>query len=122
MPTSCPGVPAELLNPARSWSGTAEFKGEVSKLARLFQENFDKYASEATPEVKDAGTFLFHPQIGKRLDITSVANARRMQGRRLCTSAAGAWSDTERHKQDILKSSFRTWVATSDGRSRTRDR
>ena len=55
VPKACPGVPSELLNPKRSWAGTADFRGEVTKLARLFQENFDKYAAEATQEVKDAG-------------------------------------------------------------------
>ena len=58
VPTQCAGVPSELLNPARSWAGTSEFRVEVNKLARLFQENFDKYAAEATAEVKGAGGFL----------------------------------------------------------------
>lgn len=44
VPTSCPGVPSELLNPKRSWTGKADFKGEVTKLWGLFAENFKKYA------------------------------------------------------------------------------
>jgi phosphoenolpyruvate carboxykinase (ATP) len=55
VPTSCPGVPDELLNPAKSWTGTADFKGEVNKLGVLFNENFKKYADEATAEVIAAG-------------------------------------------------------------------
>jgi phosphoenolpyruvate carboxykinase (ATP) len=55
VPTSCPGVPDELLNPAKSWTGTADFKDEVNKLGVLFNENFTKYADEATPEVIAAG-------------------------------------------------------------------
>lgn len=59
VPRSCPGVPDELLNPAKSWTGRTSFKDEVNKLGNLFNENFEKYASEATPEVIRAG-----PQVG----------------------------------------------------------
>lgn len=55
VPKTCPGVPDELLNPAKSWTGTASFKDEVTKLGGLFQENFKKYSDEATPEVIKAG-------------------------------------------------------------------
>lgn len=55
VPTSCTGVPAELLNPAKSWTGAADFKEEVIKLGGLFVENFKKYADEATDEVIKAG-------------------------------------------------------------------
>lgn len=55
VPKSCPNVPDEILNPAKSWTGTADFKDEVKKLGTLFVENFQKYADEATPEVIKAG-------------------------------------------------------------------
>lgn len=55
VPTSCAGVPSELLNPKKSWAGKADFKEEVTKLGGLFVENFKKYADEATPEVISAG-------------------------------------------------------------------
>lgn len=55
VPTSCTGVPSELLNPAKSWTGAADFKDEVTKLGSLFVENFKKYADEATEEVIKAG-------------------------------------------------------------------
>ncbi|EGP87708.1 unnamed protein product [Zymoseptoria tritici ST99CH_1A5] len=55
VPKSCPNVPDELLNPEKSWTGTADFKEEVTKLAELFNENFKKYSSEATEEVIKAG-------------------------------------------------------------------
>lgn len=55
IPKTCPGVPDEILNPAKSWSGSSSFDEEVSKLAKLFKENFAKYESEATDEVKKAG-------------------------------------------------------------------
>ena len=55
VPKTCPNVPDELLNPKKSWTGTADFKEEVTKLGELFNENFKKYADEATPEVLEAG-------------------------------------------------------------------
>lgn len=56
VPTSCTGVPSELLNPRNAWSaGDDSFKEEVNKLGGLFVENFKKYASEATPDVIKAG-------------------------------------------------------------------
>jgi len=52
VPTACPGVPDEILNPAKAWQGSAaEFKGEISELARLFVKNFDKYKDQASKEV-----------------------------------------------------------------------
>lgn len=56
VPVSCPGVPSELLNPKKAWNAGAEsFDAEVRKLAQLFLENFKKYESEATEDVKAAG-------------------------------------------------------------------
>jgi phosphoenolpyruvate carboxykinase (ATP) len=51
VPKTCPGVPDELLNPKKSWTGSADFTSEVSKLAELFNKNFTKYSDQATPEV-----------------------------------------------------------------------
>lgn len=58
VPKSCTGVPDELLNPAKSWTGQADFKEEVTKLGGLFVENFKRFADEATPEVIKAGPEL----------------------------------------------------------------
>ena len=55
VPKSCPGVPDELLNPKKSWTGSADFGEEVTKLGKLFNENFKKYSDEATEEVIKAG-------------------------------------------------------------------
>ena len=53
VPISCPGVPSELLNSAKSWQGTSvEFESEVVELARLFQENFVKFHDQSLPEVE----------------------------------------------------------------------
>lgn len=55
VPTTCKGVPDELLNPKKSWTGAADFKEEVTKLGKLFVENFKKYQDEATEDVVRAG-------------------------------------------------------------------
>jgi len=50
-PKSCPGVPPEILDPRKSWADGAEFGKVQAELASLFEKNFAKYASQATPEV-----------------------------------------------------------------------
>ncbi|KAI0877394.1 phosphoenolpyruvate carboxykinase [Hypoxylon argillaceum] len=55
VPKTCPRVPDELLNPKTAWTAGAEsFEHEVKKLGALFNENFTKYDSEATDDVKAA--------------------------------------------------------------------
>ncbi|KAI9768285.1 MAG: Protein kinase C-like 1 [Geoglossum umbratile] len=59
VPTSVRGVPAEILNPRKSWKqGEANFKEETAKLAKLFMENFKKYREEATQDVVNAGPVI----------------------------------------------------------------
>ena len=56
VPTSCPGVPSEILNPTKAWTqGTDSFNKEIKSLATKFAENFKTYADQATAEVKAAG-------------------------------------------------------------------
>ena len=59
MPTTCPGVPDEFLNPAKVWSSKeTSFESELKTLAKQFQENFANYAEEVTDEVKAAGPVI----------------------------------------------------------------
>jgi phosphoenolpyruvate carboxykinase (ATP) len=52
VPVSCAGVPNEILNPGRAWQGSAsEFKTEITELAKLFDQNFQKYRDQATADV-----------------------------------------------------------------------
>lgn len=59
IPKRVPGVPDHILNPVNAWTGgQADFDQEVRKLGKLFNENFEKYSSRATPEVRAAGPQL----------------------------------------------------------------
>ncbi|MCB9532541.1 MAG: phosphoenolpyruvate carboxykinase (ATP) [Myxococcales bacterium] len=55
VPTSCPGVPAEILQPRQAWADGAAYDATATKLAGLFQKNFAKYADAASPEIIAAG-------------------------------------------------------------------
>ncbi|KAJ3411166.1 Protein kinase C-like 1 [Chytridiales sp. JEL 0842] len=59
IPKTCPGVPPEVLNPAKSWMGTSQsFQATLEKLGRLFVDNFKNYADKADAAVLGAGPKL----------------------------------------------------------------
>jgi phosphoenolpyruvate carboxykinase (ATP) len=51
----CPGVPDEILQPAKAWSDPNAYRETAAKLAALFRKNFEKFAQQAAPEVLAAG-------------------------------------------------------------------
>ena len=53
-PTSCPGVPSEILNPRETWSDKEAYDKKASELAVLFNKNFEKYADQASDAIKSA--------------------------------------------------------------------
>lgn len=59
VPKAVPNVPSELLNPAKSWKwGPEDFRSELLKLGTKFNENFKRFADQATPEVLAAAPKL----------------------------------------------------------------
>ncbi|MDR5659055.1 phosphoenolpyruvate carboxykinase (ATP) [Serpentinicella sp. ANB-PHB4] len=44
MPTECPGVPCEILNPSNTWSDVRAFNTTANELAARFNENFLKFS------------------------------------------------------------------------------
>ncbi len=55
VPTSCPDVPAEILDPANSWADRDEYWKRYDALAARFIENFKLFAGGVTAEVLQAG-------------------------------------------------------------------
>lgn len=51
MPKSCPGVPAELLNPRNTWAETSSYDAKANQLAEAFVKNFNQYASGTSAEI-----------------------------------------------------------------------
>jgi phosphoenolpyruvate carboxykinase (ATP) len=55
VPTTCPSVPSEILVPRNTWADKQGYDATAQKLARLFRDNFEKYADGASDEVRAAG-------------------------------------------------------------------
>jgi phosphoenolpyruvate carboxykinase (ATP) len=53
IPTTCPGVPPELLNPRNAWPDKQAYDRQAATLAKRFEENFARF--DAPPEVRAAG-------------------------------------------------------------------
>jgi phosphoenolpyruvate carboxykinase (ATP) len=51
MPTSCPGVPQEMLNPRNTWSDKEAYDQQANYLANAFLSNFEKFADSASEEI-----------------------------------------------------------------------
>lgn len=54
IPTSCPEVPQEVLQPRRTWSDAARYDAKARELALAFNRNFQKFADQAGEEILSA--------------------------------------------------------------------
>ena len=55
VPTSCSGVPEEILDPRNTWADKEAYDQKAESLAQLFAENFKQFEDQAPSEVKAAG-------------------------------------------------------------------
>jgi len=53
-PTSCPGVPDNVLNPVAMWDNREAYNVQANQLARLFIDNFKKFENEVSEDVRMA--------------------------------------------------------------------
>ncbi|BAU47599.1 phosphoenolpyruvate carboxykinase [Sulfurifustis variabilis] len=54
MPTECPGVPSEVLDPRNTWMDKAAYDAQARMLASRFNEQFKVYEAKVAPEVRAA--------------------------------------------------------------------
>jgi phosphoenolpyruvate carboxykinase (ATP) len=54
MPTSCPGVPSEILNPRNTWESKTDYDKKANALAEEFVKNFEKYTDQAGADILSA--------------------------------------------------------------------
>ena len=55
VPVEVPGVDSKLLDPRSTWADPEAYDRQAAELARMFRENFTKFAETAGPEVAAAG-------------------------------------------------------------------
>lgn len=58
IPTSCPDVPAEVLNPKNTWDDKAKYEETAKKLAGMFVNNFKEFEEGTSEGIKNAGPKL----------------------------------------------------------------
>jgi len=51
IPTSCAGVPGEVLNPRNTWADKKKYDETAISLVRMFKENFKNYEPNVTADV-----------------------------------------------------------------------
>lgn len=55
VPTSCPGVPSDVLQPRSTWADPNAYDVRARELAMRFRENFIAYAADVSEAVRKAG-------------------------------------------------------------------
>jgi phosphoenolpyruvate carboxykinase (ATP) len=55
VPTSCPEVPEDVLQPRRTWQDPEAFDRQARKLAEMFTNNFSQFAAHVSEGIRKAG-------------------------------------------------------------------
>lgn len=59
MPETCPGVPADLLNPIKTWTDSEAYRRQARALVSSFEQNFRQFIGDVPAPVTESG-----PRIG----------------------------------------------------------
>lgn len=55
IPTACPDVSAEILQPRKTWDDGGKYDAQAKKLGELFEKNFEEYKEDSSKEIINAG-------------------------------------------------------------------
>ena len=55
IPTNCPGVPDDILNPAEAWEDKEAYENSTRRLVKKFKQNIKRYQDSTSAEVLLAG-------------------------------------------------------------------
>jgi phosphoenolpyruvate carboxykinase (ATP) len=55
IPTHCAGIPDDILLPWKSWQDENAYQNQSNRLATMFAENFEQYASGVDEKIRNAG-------------------------------------------------------------------
>jgi phosphoenolpyruvate carboxykinase (ATP) len=55
VPTTCPGVPSNILKPRNTWTDGDAYDKQARQLAQLFVDNFSKFLEDMPKEIGEAG-------------------------------------------------------------------
>ncbi|MCC7418073.1 MAG: phosphoenolpyruvate carboxykinase (ATP) [Acidobacteria bacterium] len=55
VPIACPDVPPGVLTPRATWADAAAYDRQAARLARMFAENFERFAGDVSADVAKAG-------------------------------------------------------------------
>jgi phosphoenolpyruvate carboxykinase (ATP) len=55
VPTTCPGVSPDVLDPRNTWADTDAYDAQAQRLAGMFAANFEQFAGHVGPDVREAG-------------------------------------------------------------------
>jgi phosphoenolpyruvate carboxykinase (ATP) len=65
IPTACPDVPADVLQPRSTWADGAAYDHQAAALARMFVENFAAFADGVPDSVRAAGPAVTGDEAGE---------------------------------------------------------
>ncbi|MDQ3812080.1 MAG: phosphoenolpyruvate carboxykinase (ATP) [Chloroflexota bacterium] len=55
VPTAVPGVPADVMRPRDTWSDPVAYDAQATRLAEMFAQNFEQFATNVSDAVRRAG-------------------------------------------------------------------